>query len=370
MSAKMACNGTRGIFRGSVGRKRMGFLVLMFLGLFPMVVFLVQQQWTLVRDKALLKTLECYRLQSGAKNNNCSALTDTKSWKRNETVIKDMQEKVKRFFDPTGNISLLKYQVKPGDRMWFLQSRIFSHSSVTVSQSFHNMLPSRPPLENKHFRKCAVVGNSGILLHSGCGREIDTHDFVFRCNLPELEGHERDVGTKSNFTTMNPSVILTYYKDFVEPKLKERFINRLRRLEGGILFIPAFVATWENEHVQWTNDIIVEHNINVRTAYPSPDMEKWITGYWKSTKYRVARPSSGLWMYTFAVSLCDEVHLYGMYPFDIDRYGRNVNYHYYDPRPFATTHFGHDMPIEFQVFKSLHEKGALRLQTDKCQSSG
>ncbi|XP_078577659.1 alpha-2,8-sialyltransferase 8B-like [Branchiostoma floridae x Branchiostoma japonicum] len=365
----MACHGATGIFHGSLGRKRMGFLVLMFLVLFSMMAFHVQRQWMFVRDTTLLETLECYRLQSGAKKNNCSSLTDTRSWTRNETVIKDIQEKVKQFFDPRSNISLLQSQVKPGDRIWFLESHLFWHPSVTVSQNFHNMLPSRPPLENKHFRKCAVVGNSGILFNSGCGREIDTHDFVFRCNLPELEGHERDVGTKSNFTTMNPSVMFTYYKDFAEPKLKERFIKRLRRLEGGILFIPAFVAKSEKHHVQWTNDIILKHNINVRTAYPSPDMEKWIRRYWKSTEYRVARPSSGMWMYTFAASLCDEVHLYGMYPFDIDRYGRNIKYHYYDPRPFATMYGGHDMPIEFQVFKSLHEKGALRLQTDKCQAS-
>ncbi|XP_077864965.1 alpha-2,8-sialyltransferase 8B-like [Saccoglossus kowalevskii] len=50
-------------------------------------------------------------------------------------------------------------------------------------------------------RSCAVVGNSGILLNSKCGEEINSHDFVIRCNIPQVREFTRDVGL---FTLYGP----------------------------------------------------------------------------------------------------------------------------------------------------------------------
>ena len=36
---------------------------------------------------------------------------------------------------------------------------------------------------------CAVVGNSGVLLNSRCGRDIDAHDFVIRANLKPIQNY-------------------------------------------------------------------------------------------------------------------------------------------------------------------------------------
>ncbi|XP_078576845.1 uncharacterized protein LOC144862333 [Branchiostoma floridae x Branchiostoma japonicum] len=54
-----------------------------------------------------------------------------------------------------------------------------------------------------HYNACAVVGNSGVLLGSRCGAEIDSKDYVIRIDLPVLRGFEKDVGGRTNMTVLN-----------------------------------------------------------------------------------------------------------------------------------------------------------------------
>lgn len=44
------------------------------------------------------------------------------------------------------------------------------------------VLPETPPYVPRQFGRCAVIGNSGDLLNTKFGKEIDTYDAVFREN--------------------------------------------------------------------------------------------------------------------------------------------------------------------------------------------
>ncbi|KAL4201477.1 hypothetical protein AMTRI_Chr02g258820 [Amborella trichopoda] len=62
------------------------------------------------------------------------------------------------------------------------------------------ILPSRPPFYSRQFRTCAVVGNSGDLLKTEFGQEIDAHDAVIRENeAPVNEKYAKYVGLKRDF---------------------------------------------------------------------------------------------------------------------------------------------------------------------------
>ncbi|CAD6254785.1 unnamed protein product [Miscanthus lutarioriparius] len=54
---------------------------------------------------------------------------------------------------------------------------------------------------------CAVVGNSGILLGSRRGAQIDAHDLVIRLNNARVAGFARDVGARIGVSFVNSNIL-------------------------------------------------------------------------------------------------------------------------------------------------------------------
>ncbi|KAL6135971.1 hypothetical protein ACLB2K_068196 [Fragaria x ananassa] len=71
----------------------------------------------------------------------------------------------------------------------------------TICEELLNLiLPAKPPFHPRQFRTCAVVGNSGDLLKTEFGKEIDAHDAVIRDNeAPVNEKYAKYVGLKRDF---------------------------------------------------------------------------------------------------------------------------------------------------------------------------
>ncbi|KAL0920635.1 hypothetical protein M5K25_009783 [Dendrobium thyrsiflorum] len=65
------------------------------------------------------------------------------------------------------------------------------------------VLPEKPPLLPRQFGRCAVVGNSGDLLKTNFGDEIDTYDAVIRENGAPIQNYTKYVGQKSTFRLLN-----------------------------------------------------------------------------------------------------------------------------------------------------------------------
>ncbi|MGH0190625.1 UNVERIFIED_CONTAM: hypothetical protein FKN15_048632 [Acipenser sinensis] len=241
---------------------------------------------------------------------------------------------------------------------------------MNISENLYRLLPSSPPLKKQHFKRCAIVGNSGILLNSGCGAEIDSHDFVIRCNLAPVEEYSRDVGLRTGLVTMNPSVVQRAFEDLVSEAWREKLLQRLRGLSGSVLWIPAFMSKGGEDRVECVNDLILKHHLNVQTAFPSLRLLHAVRGYWLTNKVLIKRPTTGLLMYTLATRFCDEIHLYGFWPFPQDQDGNPVKYHYYDSLTYEYTSQSspHTMPLEFKTLSSLHQQGALKLHIGECDA--
>ncbi|KAF7701335.1 CMP-N-acetylneuraminate-poly-alpha-2,8-sialyltransferase [Silurus meridionalis] len=305
-------------------------------------------------DKGFRKNLAAYMQPS------------QEGWKVNSTLVGLIRKDILHFLDAERDVSVIKSSFKPGDTIHYVLDR---RRTLNVSHALHSLLPEVSPLKNKRFKTCAVVGNSGVLLKSGCGKEIDSHDFVIRCNLAPLAEFAEDVGIRSDFTTMNPSVIQRVYGGLSNETLRERFVQRLRLLNDSVLWIPAFMVKGGEKHVEGVNELILKRKLPVRMAYPSLRLVHAVRGYWLTNKVNIKRPSTGLLMYTMATRFCDEIHLYGFWPFPKDGRGNLVKYHYYDMLKYRyfSNASPHRMPLEFKTLKLLHSKGALKLTTSKCR---
>ncbi|XP_009459999.1 PREDICTED: CMP-N-acetylneuraminate-poly-alpha-2,8-sialyltransferase [Nipponia nippon] len=286
-------------------------------------------------------------------------------WKINSSLVLEIRKNILRFLDAERDVSVVKSSFKPGDVIHYVLDR---RRTLNISQDLHSLLPEVSPMKNRRFKTCAVVGNSGILLDSGCGKEIDSHDFVIRCNLAPVVEFAADVGTKSDFITMNPSVVQRAFGGFRNESDREKFVHRLSMLNDSVLWIPAFMVKGGEKHVEWVNALILKNKLKVRTAYPSLRLIHAVRGYWLTNKVHIKRPSTGLLMYTLATRFCDEIHLYGFWPFPKDLHGKPVKYHYYDDLKYRyfSNASPHRMPLEFKTLYVLHNKGALKLTTGKC----
>ncbi|KDP41852.1 hypothetical protein JCGZ_26870 [Jatropha curcas] len=74
------------------------------------------------------------------------------------------------------------------------------YNRTLCEEHLNLILPAKPPFRPRQFQTCAVVGNSGDLLKTEFGKEIDSHDAVIRDNeAPVNEKYAKHVGLKRDF---------------------------------------------------------------------------------------------------------------------------------------------------------------------------
>uniref|UniRef100_F7C1E4 ST8 alpha-N-acetyl-neuraminide alpha-2,8-sialyltransferase 3 n=1 Tax=Equus caballus TaxID=9796 RepID=F7C1E4_HORSE len=290
-------------------------------------------------------------------------------WRFNRTAFLHQRQEILQHVDVIKNFSLTKNSVRIGQLMHYDYS---SHKYVfSISNSFRSLLPDMSPIVNKHYNICAVVGNSGILTESQCGQEIDKSDFVFRCNFAPTEPFQRDVGRKTNVTTFNPSILEKYYNNLLTIQDRNNFFLSLKKLDGAILWIPAFFFHTSATVTRTLVDFFVEHRgqLKVQLAWPGNIMLH-VNRYWKNKHLSPKRLSTGILMYTLASAICDEIHLYGFWPFGQDpNTEEDLPYHYYDKKgtKFTTKwQESHQLPAEFQLLYRMHAQGLTKLTLSHC----
>ncbi|KAM6215734.1 alpha-2,8-sialyltransferase 8F [Rhynchocyon petersi] len=282
-------------------------------------------------------------------------------WKRQAEEYENFRAELGSCCDAVENFVVSQNNTPVGTNMSY---EVESKTRIQIGENIFNMLPASQPFVGYPYNQCAVVGNGGILNKSLCGAEIDKSDFVFRCNLPPTTGDfSKDVGSKTNLVTVNPSIITIKYGNLKEKKAE--FLEDVTTYGDAFLLLPAFsfrANTGASFKVYYT---LEKSNSRQKVIFFHPKYLKDLALFWRTKGVTAFRLSSGLMITSVAVELCENVKLYGFWPFSKTVENAPVSHHYYDneqpKRGF------HEMPKEYSQILELHVKGIIRLQFSKCE---
>ncbi|KAK7134651.1 hypothetical protein R3I93_017931 [Phoxinus phoxinus] len=220
---------------------------------------------------------------------------------------------------------------------------------------------------------CAVVGAGGILNNSKMGKEIDSHDYVFRVNGAVTQGYEEDVG---NRTSVYVHTAFSLYANMLT--LKKEGFHGIPQNEGiKYVMIPEGLRDFE-----WLQGLLqgkvangsfkgvrplnfFNGNFNESRFYVlHPDFLRYIRNRFmpskqmQDTNWPLYRPTNGAFALFLAIHTCDIVDAYGFITEDHHKYS---NYYYEKLKKRVIFYINHDYGLEIKTWKKLHDSGIIRL---------
>uniref|UniRef100_A0ABM0GUJ6 Alpha-N-acetylneuraminide alpha-2,8-sialyltransferase-like n=1 Tax=Saccoglossus kowalevskii TaxID=10224 RepID=A0ABM0GUJ6_SACKO len=284
-----------------------------------------------------------------------------KKWSFNATAADELRTQLEESCHTRELFLTTKQNVKQNST---LQYEGEPRKRLLITSQVHNILPKEMPFVNKTLKKCSVVGSSGILLGSMCGQQIDDSDFVVRLNLPGVYNYRKDVGSRTDLVSCNPTILKSTYSGLQTREARQSFIEALKEYGNASIYLPAFAFKTCTESSFRAYTTLRSTTREVVFAHPT---HMWLVRkFWNDQGVGAVRISSGLLLFTIAMGLCDEVHLYGFWPFQEDMHGRPVYYHYFNENAYMLNkkkkkmHW-HEMPSEFKQLQDLHMKGAIHV---------
>ncbi|KAI8495066.1 hypothetical protein Bbelb_270520 [Branchiostoma belcheri] len=110
---------------------------------------------------------------------------------------------------------------------------------------------------------------------------------------------------------------------------------------------------------------LMKRRTDLRVAYENPAHFIGVQRYW-AQRGLPRKITSGFYVITVALMLCEQVNVYGFWPFPFNDSGGKVRYHYYSAPIFFAPET-HDMAVEYMKVRELHQKGVIKMQLGKCQ---
>ncbi|KAI8498967.1 hypothetical protein Bbelb_234200 [Branchiostoma belcheri] len=252
------------------------------------------------------------------------------AWVYNSTAADKFRSNLETCCKGSDDLLVTRYNTRVSTTIQYDAER---KSKLKVTPEIWRKFPQTTPFSYKKYASCSVVGNGGLLKGSGCGRDIDSAEFVFRYSLLKTTA------------------------------MKDKFVKDVSSYGSAYAWMPAFslrMCTSRSFAVQTT---LQEYNSSLPVVFANPNFMLAMNKFWKSNGVKARRISTGLFLASAALSICAEVHLYGFWPFHMDKHNVSLTEHYYDNIPPRKVH---NIPDEFAKLQQLHREGILQLRTDSC----
>lgn len=143
------------------------------------------------------------------------------------------------------------------------------------------VLPETPPYVPRQFGRCAVIGNSGDLLKTKFGKEIDSYDVVIRENGAPIQNYTEYVGKKSSFRLLNRG--------------SAKALDKVVELDETRQEVLIVKTTIHDIMSQMIREIPIRNPVYLMLG----------------ASFGSAAKGTGLKALEFALSVCDSVDMYG-----------------------------------------------------------
>ncbi|XP_078617629.1 alpha-N-acetylneuraminide alpha-2,8-sialyltransferase-like [Branchiostoma floridae x Branchiostoma japonicum] len=243
-----------------------------------------------------------------------------------------------------------------------------------ITPSVYNRQPMDTPFQYKQYKTCSIVGSSGILGGSNCGDNINSADFVIRFNMPAVtDEFKDDVGTRTHLVTCNGDTLHYKFKDIRSTHWLRLFRNYVldNRYGRSLIFTAPFNTRFHLQRLLWFQSVVPKSRLPNRVVFNDSQHKVKTFKFWRERGLTEKSFSSGFYMISSALSFCEEVTVYGFWPFRTDRGGREVRYHY----SHSEQHDGgmenewHRMDREFVKLVELYKDGVIKLVTQPCNQT-
>ena len=270
----------------------------------------------------------------------------------------------------------LLHDLLPEDEGWLTEGLVRHYSSLEEPPPDFK----RAPREQK-LGTCAVVGNSGASLLYTHGREIDSHDVVYRFNQAPTRRFTDYVGTRCTHESLNSAWIKQLLEGSAPNEKGER--NDFFKFRRGWdwrdedatlllfeLFDPASHKFKNPDQIEYKERWWKKNYIKLRRRHPdrkvillSPKFMSWAYLTYERLKERFEdlglgrfageKPMSGFYAILFLYQVCDELDIYGFTPYkEADRLDPMASkYHYFDGA--VPRHNSHSFDFTQFIYKAL-----------------
>ncbi|KAI3860121.1 hypothetical protein MKW92_039313 [Papaver armeniacum] len=162
------------------------------------------------------------------------------------------------------------------------KSKDHKYKNMTLcKEKLSLVLPERPPFVPRQIGRCAVVGNSGNLLKTKFGKEIDGYDAVIRENGAPFQNYTEYVGKKSTFRLLNRG--------------SAKALDKVVKLDESGREVLIVKTTMHDTMSKMIREIPIDNPVYLMLG----------------ASFGSAAKGTGLKALEFALSICDSVDMYG-----------------------------------------------------------